>query len=90
MLQCRVIFALILVQVCDGGYGKDVMKKDDAIGSIAAHPCKKRKDGAATFRYGKETTERWRRMGQPPDHGVDVPSKDGPAPRVCANKKTAE
>ena len=27
MVQCRVIIALILVQVCDGGYGKNVMKK---------------------------------------------------------------
>jgi hypothetical protein len=25
----------------------------DGISSIAAHPCKKRKDGASTFRYGK-------------------------------------
>jgi hypothetical protein len=37
-----------------------------AISGIAAHPCKKRKDGAATFRYGKRRTERWRRVGQPP------------------------
>jgi hypothetical protein len=28
------------------------------IGSIAAHPRKKRKDGAPTFRYGKGRTER--------------------------------
>jgi hypothetical protein len=27
MMQCRVIVALILVQVCDGGYGRNVMKK---------------------------------------------------------------
>jgi len=26
-MQCRVIIALILVQVCDGGYGENVMKK---------------------------------------------------------------
>ena len=29
-----------------------------AISGIAAHPCKKRKDGAPTFRYGKGRTER--------------------------------
>jgi len=28
MVPCRVIFALILVQVCDGEYGKNVMKKE--------------------------------------------------------------
>jgi hypothetical protein len=27
--------------------------KDYAISSIATHPCKKRKDGAPTFHYGK-------------------------------------
>jgi hypothetical protein len=27
MVQCRLIIALILVRVCDGGYGKNVMKK---------------------------------------------------------------
>jgi hypothetical protein len=27
MVWCRGIIAPILVQVCDGGYGKDVMKK---------------------------------------------------------------
>jgi hypothetical protein len=25
-MQCQVIIALILVQVCDGGYGENVMK----------------------------------------------------------------
>jgi len=30
IVQCRVIFALILVQVCDGGYRENVMKKEDS------------------------------------------------------------
>ena len=28
MMQCRVIIALNLVQVCDGGYGENVMKTE--------------------------------------------------------------
>jgi len=32
--------------------------EDYAISAVATHPCKKRKDGAATFRYGKGKTER--------------------------------
>ncbi len=40
--------------------------KNYATSGIAAHPCKKRKDGAATFHYGKGRTEPWGRVGQPP------------------------
>ena len=34
-----------------------------AISSIAAHPCKKRKDGAPAFGYGKNEDRPWRWVG---------------------------
>ena len=61
MVQCRVIFALILVQVCDGGYGRNVTKKwvvrnsarGESAGGTAAHP-------SAPLRAGfLEKREKW-------------------------------
>jgi hypothetical protein len=43
-----------------------------AISSIAAHPCKKRKDGAPAFRCGKSERARgegWASRGHPPNSG---------------------
>src|ERR1035441_6827836 len=64
-----------------GGWQSDRIKrlrlrvarsKRKCVGSIAAHPCKKRKDGAPTFRYGKGKTERgegWASPQEPTDKG---------------------
>src|SRR5208282_301520 len=39
--------------------------QENAISSIAAHPCKKRKDGAPAFHYGKEERQVSKRLGHP-------------------------
>src|ERR1039458_5358424 len=68
-------------EIAKGGWQSDRIKrlrlrvarsKRKCVGSIAAHPCKKRKDGAPTFRYGKGKTERgegWASPQEPTDKG---------------------
>jgi len=45
-----------------------------AISGIAAHPCKKRKDGAPAFRYGKGKTKAGR-VGQPANRDLTTTIK---------------
>src|SRR5260370_10810999 len=53
--------------------------KHYAISGIAAHPCKKRKDGAPTFRYGKGRQSAEKGWASPHDYvPVDVKPEAAP------------
>src|ERR1017187_4267156 len=56
------------VQVMSAVVAMEAARHDEpyATSSIAAHPCKKRKDGAPSFHFGKKESRAWRRVGHPP------------------------